>query len=366
MADQEFILAPPTVKVKFGLQPVLNTLNSFSLLTQIVDRSGFASWVEETSNALSPERSMKNYMILKVFHAITYGDAYQQAESFEDYIKQIADLDPSEARDRVANGLVEKCSTLDADFELDYDTLLNNKDAYLNAIETLYSKHYKEHGKKLDLDVYAVAHDLLSDPSAMLGTIVEQLRYMWENFLKHDWERNLPLLNESINAFKRMDFSNYTTLQAVRTVTGRDLSGYWDELDIANELTFVPSAHVGPYVSFYDKHDEKFLIFGARVPEGVIKSPALSRSEMLVRLNALADDTRLQILELLTETPELCAQDIINELELSQSSASRHLRQLTATGYLVERRREVAKCYTLNHDRFQDTLNALQHFLRNR
>ena len=305
-------------------------------------------------------------IILKVFYAIIYGDAYQQAQSFEDYINQIAALDPVDARDMVTNGLMKKCETNGASLDLDYETLLQDKDAYLKAIEAAYSEHYKEHGKHLDLDVYAVAHDFLNDPESLLGMMVEHLRYMWDNFLKLDWERNLPLLNESINAFKRMDFSNYTTLQAVRTVTGRDLSGYWDELDIANELTFVPSSHVGPYVSFYDKYDQNFLIFGARVPEGVVKSPALSRSEMLVRLNALADDTRLQILELLTETPELCAQDIINELDLSQSSASRHLRQLTATGYLVERRREVAKCYTLNHERFHDTLNALQHFLRDR
>ena len=39
MADQEFILAPPTVKVKFALQPVMNTLNSLSLLTQTAHNS---------------------------------------------------------------------------------------------------------------------------------------------------------------------------------------------------------------------------------------------------------------------------------------------------------------------------------------
>jgi ArsR family transcriptional regulator, arsenate/arsenite/antimonite-responsive transcriptional repressor len=95
-----------------------------------------------------------------------------------------------------------------------------------------------------------------------------------------------------------------------------------------------------------------------------VTSPALSRSELLVRLSALADDTRLQILELLTQHDELCAQDVIEMLDLSQSAASRHLRQLTATGYLLERRREVAKCYSLNPQRVDDTLRALKRFLR--
>ena len=63
-----------------------------------------------------------------------------------------------------------------------------------------------------------------------------------------------------------------------------------------------------------------------------MKSTALSRSELLVRLNALADETRLKIIELLTQNEEMCAQDFITMLDLSQSSASRHLRQLTHGG----------------------------------
>jgi DNA-binding transcriptional ArsR family regulator len=151
-------------------------------------------------------------------------------------------------------------------------------------------------------------------------------------------------------------------------VTGRDLSGHWEE-DLRNirELVFIPSAHIGPYVRLVSRKEESigYLIFGARLPEGTrVQSAALTRSELLVRFNALADDTRLQIIELLTEHDELCAQDIINLLDLSQSSASRHLRQLTATGYLTERRREVAKCYSLNIDRVEDTLQALRRFLK--
>ncbi|RMF77535.1 MAG: ArsR family transcriptional regulator [Chloroflexi bacterium] len=87
---------------------------------------------------------------------------------------------------------------------------------------------------------------------------------------------------------------------------------------------------------------------------------------MLVRMNALADDTRLRILQLLVEETELCAQDIMTRLELSQSATSRHLRMLTAAGYLTERRREVAKCYMLNEERIEDTLDALRHFLLGR
>jgi DNA-binding transcriptional ArsR family regulator len=106
------------------------------------------------------------------------------------------------------------------------------------------------------------------------------------------------------------------------------------------------------------------LLFGARLPRGSqVVSSALTRAELLVRLNALADDARLRILELLTRHDELCAQDIIEHLNLSQSSVSRHLSQLNATGYIRERRKDVAKCYSLNTDRVVDTLRALTTFV---
>ncbi len=92
-------------------------------------------------------------------------------------------------------------------------------------------------------------------------------------------------------------------------------------------------------------------------------SPDLSRSELLTRLNALADDTRLHILQALKDEGEQCSKHIMQQLELSQSATSRHLKQLSATGYLNERRKNGAKCYRLNMDRVEDTLEALSQFL---
>ncbi len=50
-------------------------------------------------------------------------------------------------------------------------------------------------------------------------------------------------------------------------------------------------------------------------------------------------------------------------LDVSQSAASRHLRQLSASGYLIGRRRADEKCYSLNRDRVSDTFHALDQFL---
>jgi DNA-binding transcriptional ArsR family regulator len=114
----------------------------------------------------------------------------------------------------------------------------------------------------------------------------------------------------------------------------------------------------------FPRGDAIRIVFGARLPEGAdLHAPDLSRAEILVRLSALADDNRLSILKLVADEGELRSQDIINRLDLSQSAASRHLTQLSATGYLIERRCNGAKCYNINTDRLENTLRAVSTFL---
>ena len=53
---------------------------------------------------------------------------------------------------------------------------------------------------------------------------------------------------------------------------------------------------------------------------------------------ALADETRLQIMTLLLDGEELCVCDFVGALGLSQSKASRHLRYLYHAGLVKDRR----------------------------
>jgi DNA-binding transcriptional ArsR family regulator len=175
------------------------------------------------------------------------------------------------------------------------------------------------------------------------------------------------MLQESVDSFMSLDFIGMSTTEIVRKVTTREILpddwGSW--LEDIEEVILIPSAHIGPYL-FVFECDERTarIIFGARVPKGAsVSSSSLHRSELLMRLNALADDTRLHILELIAEEGELGAKEIITRLDLSQSSASRHLRLLSATGYLIERRREGAKVYRLNRDRIKNTVRSIEKFV---
>lgn len=362
MADQDFILAPATVMVdvNFALEPAYSVLNSLMLLSHPEERSGFGEWILRTAASLPPDRVRTHRLIFSAFvGALDEADA----PSFPALLDKLAAEDAVALRDRAIKWVTEK--EVAGLAPLDAKRLMSDEAAYSHYMERFYREKMNEKEFHLDPSLFKEAHTLLVKPSALQEMLVSHLRWMWENRMKAEWERNQPMLQESVEAFRQLDLSHLTALEVIRVVTGRDVSGIWDEWP--DRIIFVPSAHIGPYLTRYDSRDQTLtrLVFGARLPEGArVSSPALSRSELLVRLNALADDTRLRILELLTQHEELCAQDVIEMLELSQSAASRHLRQLTATGYLIERRREVAKCYTLNPQRMDDTLRALKRFLR--
>ncbi len=362
MSDRDYILAPasPALRVSVALEPDTNILNSLLLLSHPEQRSGFADWVTRTSAALSPERAHRHQMVVEaMFGAL---EANLGHPSFPAYLDALERVSPETLLEQVTHVLCEK--GMGGSTPLDKETLLHDRQAYLTYVEQLYA----EKGVKEELfkaEDFIEAHALFQDPPEMKRVIVSHLRVMWEEYVRPEWERSLPMLQEAVEAFQEVDFSHKTALEALRVVTGRDMTGIWEEWP--ETLTFIPSAHIGPYITRLERDGVARIIFGARLPEGTrVKSPSLSRSELLVRLSAVADDTRLQILELLTQHEELCAQDIIRLLDLSQSAASRHLRQLTATGFLVERRNEVAKCYRINPQRVDDTLRALKRFLRAR
>jgi DNA-binding transcriptional ArsR family regulator len=364
VVDTRYSLAPQVVTVSFGVEPVQNALESFSLLTQVDALSGLGDWVVTTAAALPPERLRFHDMLFDVlgYLFVEIEPPTPQQRDFPSYVSRLASLDA----EATVETLVEAMRSAplhhpEAGIALEdvppAESLLRDRDLFVQYLSKAKSCQNTEAMER--------AHHLLNDPPAMLAEIDEHFTWMWHETFASEWARVKPMIEESVAAFERLEFYNLTALEAIRAVTGRDMTGKMGyKLENTERLRFVPNAHIGPYISKWKQNETLLLSFGARLPRGVhLHSSALSRSELLVRLNALADDTRLRILELLTQHEELCAQDIIERLGLSQSTISRHLSQLSASGYITERRREVAKCYSLNTDRVVDTVRSLTNFL---
>lgn len=360
--DQDYIRLPQPITTSFALEPVRNMLNSLCLINDVEELSGLDAWVTRTAAALTPEQFHTNQIVCEGLHYAMQPD--RAWSGFPAYLDALAAEDPFVIRARLFEAYARIAQQAAQD-RGDTAPLPGQKEL-LASLETFLT-YLKENFFHVDISIETEAHALLNNPPAMQGLIVSHLREMWDRFMAAEWERVKPMLQESVHAFQQLDFAGQTPVEVARTIDPA-LAEKWEHWERfiaqAEQVIFVPSAHVGPYVSKFTTGHVFLVFFGARLPEGTrVSSPALTRSELVVRLSALADDTRLSILNLLTRQDEMCAQDIMTRLDLSQSAASRHLRQLSATGYLIERRREGAKCYRLNRDRFRNTFRALEQFL---
>ncbi len=360
MAEFDLIGPPKTVKVTFSLEPAYNAIVSLSLLGMAESFSGLNEWVYQTVETSSPERLRANEIVL--IDANTYladGDW----DSFPGWVDDLAARDATAMRDQALQARLAKvCQTLGGEMP-DPAALLADRAAYLSLIEESVRRRGK--GGSFDRSLWDEMHGLLNDPPAMQDLIVTHLRAMWNETLASEWERNLALLEESLSAFESLGLTDLTVVEALNRVVLRASlpKGTQSWLDDAEHIIFIPSVHTGPYIIRLGGVDDttERIVFGARIPEGAsARLPALGRSELLMRLNALADDTRLRIMELLAQEGELSTPDIIARLAFSQSAASRHLEHLTATGYLTVRRHQNTKLYRLTPDRIEHTFEALK------
>jgi ArsR family transcriptional regulator len=362
MAEFDIIGPPRTAEITFSLEPAYNVLVSLSLLGLAENFSGLSGWVYRTVESSSPERLRANEIVL--VDAMTYlGDVAW--DSFPAWLDDLAARDATAMRDQALQARLTKASQV-LDEIPEPAELLADRAAFLSFIE----ESIRSRGKgTFDPSMWEEMHALLNDPAALQDLIVTHLRTMWDETLAAEWERNLTLLEDSVAAFESLDLTDLTAVDALSRVAMRanlhseNLS--W--MDAIEHLILIPSVHTGPYVLRLGGLDgvTERIAFGARIPEGAsVPASALSRSELLMRLNALADDTRLRVVELLAQEGELSTPDIIERLGFSQSAASRHLEHLTATGYLTMRRHQNTKLYRLTPDRLDHTFEALKKLWR--
>lgn len=359
MTDWDFIIAPAHVSVSFNVEPVPIMLHSLHMLNQLEMFSGLGSWLVETNAAMSPEQRADHNLVFGPMADALYTNL--ESEDFPSFIDNIATQDPVELRDRSLNWMRKK------PYYPGDAALLADESTYFSFIRQVVSE---KEGEEFDEPLVHRAYAHLTNPILMQQLIVKHLRMLWDQYAAVEWKRIKPVLEEAVTSLNRRSYEGLTAYEAIETVTGRDMRGnekFNEMMSGVKRLVFMPSPYLGPYIGWHPQEEgseQMVLLVGLRQPSSAQSAPSvLNRSELLVRLNALADDTRLRIMELLVQRGEICAQDFITELDLSQSSASRHLRQLTASGFLNERRRDVAKCYTLNPDRIDDTIKALEHFL---
>ena len=357
-------------KAKIGnsvvmLEPALNAFGSLFLVAHAEDEPGIHEWVTKTRMQMSSEERFRHKLVTIGFHYSVLPQAPHL--TFEAYLDHLEATPPSELRERLLKAYTETCLTDEAKKNIgkpvDWEEVLSSAKNYVEFRRSRFGD------EATDEAVETRAYDYVIDPVALKQLITGHMRWFWKNYLQAEWNRVRPMLEESAKAFNKVDFSDMTRVEMIEYVTGKEIteSKWGGQLLQAKELIFIPNAHFGPYIRAAKIGDNFYLYFGAHLPEGSdIRVPELDRAEIVSRISALADDTRLQILQLIAEKGEMRSQEIMEVINLSQPSVSRYLSQLTAAGFLQERRANGAKAYILNEDRIEKTLKAVSAFLLGR
>ena len=344
------------------LEPALNAFGSMLLVSKAEDEPGLPEWVARTRTQMSSEERFRHKLVTIGFHYAVLPES--PGSDFETYLKSLEATPPSKFRDRLLSAYAAICLTAgpgqDTSQEVDWDEVLSSAKNYVEFLRSRFGDELT------DAEMESRAYEYVIDPAALKQLVTGHIRWFWKNHLEVEWTRVRPMLEESARAFNQVDYSDMTRQQIIEYITGKEIteSKWGAELLNARELVFIPNAHFGPYMRPTKIGDIFYIYFGAHLPEGSdIRVPELDRAEIVSRISALADDTRLQILQMIAENGEMRSQEIMEAINLSQPSVSRYLSQLTAAGYLQERRASGAKVYILNRERIEKTLKAVSAFL---
>ena len=348
-----------------SLEPALNAFGSMVLISKAQGDPGIHEWVAKTRTQMSADELFRHKLVTIGFHYSII--PRNTAVTFERYLETLEATPPSQLRERLLGAYSEICITSESQEDkgkpVNWDDVLSSADNYVNFLKRRFGEELT------DEPMEARAYQYVLDPAALKQLVVDHVRWFWKNHLEAEWKRVRPMLEESANAFNQLNLADMTRVELIRFITGKEVDeAKWaGEHEKARELVFIPNAHIGPYIQVSKIQDDFFIYFGAHLPEGSeLKIPELDRTEIVSKLSALADETRMQILQLISENGEMRVNEIMESVKLSQPSVSRYLGQLTASGFLQERRVNTAKVYTLNRDRIEKTLKATSAFLLDR
>jgi uncharacterized membrane protein len=357
----------PHNSIRVALEPVGNALNSFALLNDVERTSGLNVWVSQTAHALTSEQRHAHKLI---FEGLRDALTPQPDEpNFPSYLHNLTELNPFLVRKMVIEPLRSRFSRLVSYATPDTKRLFNDVEAFLYCVKQVQGESVFDEALQREV------HALLQDPTALQNFILSHLETMWKTTFTAEWRRVQSSLRWQVEMFTRSLNEEAPLEETFFTFTGRPLPGdIAKEITDASQVVLVPSWHTGRHITLWDgvpfngrsdwNGKERMLVFFSEPPNydvEALHSTPVGRSELRARLNALADDTRLRILELLAQQDELSAQDLIATLDLSQSSVSRHLKQLVGMGYLYERRggEGANKTYRLSSFYIKRTADAI-------
>jgi hypothetical protein len=291
---------------------VQNALVGMALLTADPGAIEVEDWLRQVAAALSDEQRQRNRLVFEALGAALIPE--QELPDFPAYLAWLSELPPEQLRERAR-------ASLDA-------AALGEQAAELDP----------------------AARALLANPLALQRLLVEHLGDLWERFLAAGWQRRLSNLQGFQWFLQQRTFPTASAGDLIRAMINRELPDWVAaQLGGVRRVVLVMSPVVRLYATRFGSADTLW-VFALATPENLaVRSAPIKRIELVRPLQALADESRLHILELLAQSGELPTQDLIAQLDQSQPNVSRHIKQLVSAGFVDELRGEgAAKRYRLS------------------
>ena len=200
---------------------------------------------------------------------------------------------------------------------------------------------------------------LLTSPQQLKLRTLALLDGFWRQTYQAEYERWLPDLQRACRYAET--FAHPAVEFTFSQVTGRQLpEEVVGKLRDVERVVYCPSPNLGSYIQFVLREPDLILYFNAQSVLRDQPAPRAARGEALVLdtdelldgLRALADPSRMRIVEML-RAQELYAQEIVGQLHISQSAVSRHLATLESAQLVHVRPSNGMKYYAVDGARLR-------------
>jgi DNA-binding transcriptional ArsR family regulator len=352
----------PTNREIVSVEPAVNAFTSMILVCHNDDSPGLHEWVTRTQAQMSADEQFRHQLVI---NGLYYSVIRQlHAPSFEVYMKQLDTTPPEQFRHSLLHAYDQIYEEYKEDLsgvgKPDWDNALSSPSKYVSQLVAIFGED------KTNIGVETRVYDYVMNPPELKKLVTSHIYWFWETFLRDEWKRVESMIQETTRAFNKLDLKDLSRRELFGLITGKEFheSKSMGYLESAKELVFIPNPHIGPYMRTIIIRGTANIVFGARLPEGSgVHIPELDRTEIVSKMAALADETRLSILRLLAERGEMRSSEIMDEIKLGQPSVSRYLAQLTANGFINEKRMNSAKVYSINPEKFDKIFQAITNYL---
>lgn len=363
MPEIDLVRGEPPLEVEFRLSLGTSLMYTMFLVGTAPEHEGCDQWVYATYSALPPDLKAEMEVIQAVLEKSSGLDAWAldlplddpANTDFDAFVARLDSLTDDEfgaaaatMLEEWARGCKEETAQEISLPSLDEPSALK---AFLQAVQ-FEERHLEQ------------AVHLLRHPAELKARFIAVLTRLWNDFYREEHERYLPVMERSVQHHRRQGYSG-DFIRVSTAVVGRVLPIDREVCARARKVVFIPSCHTGPYVvvSHYLRDSRLVIVlsYNCRLTGTPDRDQPLAVQELFPLLKALADETRLQILSILSGQ-ELYIQEIVDQLNISQPAVSRHLKLMVSSGLLTVRKEESMKYLAIDEEVLSTLADRLRSF----